>query len=345
MAFPVLPALGIVALVGLALSSTQGQEGGSSGGGGGGGAPGPGAGGGGSGGGGTDLMTCAQAFEALPDMAAPGGGPSIKSLVLAAMASPGLTQTQYEQLAQALDTGAAAASTAPQLRQAFSVAAKCIRDRAAAVKAGTGGGPLPDAMSCDAAFAGLPEPFKTQIAALKLTSSPAEVEPIAKSLDAMSAISPEPLKTTFAVAAKCLRAGAPGTPGTGGGVMKDEAGNLSRVGGLPPRAGIASNPAFQWIHVVQPGQNASVITQRYFGSAPTARVNELIKNNPTEQGGRNLGPIRSDWAPGTPGQTPGVLNWTSLIAGDRLRVPKSWDAWVDEQGNVRTNATPFPSGG
>jgi hypothetical protein len=302
-----------------------------------------GGGGGGTGAGGLDLMTCAQAFDAIPDIPSAGvGTPSLKQVVLAAVASPALTTAEAEMLAVQLEKLGAIAPDA-QTRNAMHVAAQCLREHAIEVGKGSGSGPLPDAMSCDAAFGALPEPYKSQIIAAR-NAGTATAKAFADNLDALAALVTDPsTKTAMQVGAKCLRAGGGSATGAPG-LFRDEFGNYSRAGGLPPRAGVASNPVFQWEHTVIAGDNASRIAAAYFGSGATrARVDELINHNPREVNGRNLGPIRSDWPPGTPGQTPGVLNWTSLIAGDRLSIPKSWNAWIDETAKTKHDATPWPA--
>lgn len=333
----------LVALVvaGLASSSSSGSStssgtGGPTGGGGGG--------GGGTGTGGLDLVTCAQAFEMIPnDPKDPTTGKGLKDVVLAAVASPTLTTAQAATIAAGLRKLALAAPDA-KTNNALNVAATCVEEHAKEVASGTAGsGPLPDAMSCDAAFGSLSPDLQAQVVAAR-TAGASVAKTFADTLDATAALTSDAsMKTALQVAAKCLRSGGGSATGEPG-LFKDEAGNYSRAGGLPPRKGVASNPAFQWKHAVVAGDNASLITARYFGSGATrARVDELINNNPTESNGRNLGPIRSDWAAGTPGQTPGVLNWTTLIAGDLLRIPKSWNAWIDETAVTKRDPTPWPT--
>lgn len=342
-------AIGVGALVALvvaglaASSSSSGSSsagtgtGGPSGGGGGG--------GGGTGTGGLDLVTCAQAFDMIPnDPKDPATGKGLKDVVLAAVASPTLTTAQAATIAAGLRKLALAAPDA-KTNNALNVAATCVEEHAKEVASGSAGAgkTLPDAMSCDAAFGSLSPDLQAQIMAAR-TAGAAVAKTFADTLDATAALTSDPsTKTALQVAAKCLRAGGGSATGEPG-LFKDESGNYSRAGGLPPRKGVASNPLFQWKHAVVAGDNASLITARYFGSGATrARVDELINNNPTESNGRNLGPIRSDWAPGTPGQTPGVLNWTTLIAGDLLRIPKSWNAWIDETAVTKNDPTPWPT--
>lgn len=298
-----------------------------------------GGGGGGTGAGGLDLVSCAQAFNLIPDTP---GAPSLKQVVLAAVASPSLSKSDAEILAGQLEKLSLAAPNA-QLKNAMAVAAQCVREHANEVASGSASGPLPDAMSCDAAFSSLPEPTKSMVVAAR-TAGTAAAAAAASQLDALAALATDAsIKTALQVAAKCLRAGGGSATGAPG-LFRDGDGNFSRAGGLPPRAGVASNPVFQWEHVVIAGDNASKIAAAYFGSGATrARVDELINLNDHEVNGRYLGPIRSDWAAGTPGQTPGVLNWTSLIAGDRLRIPKSWNAWIDETGKTRRDPQPWPT--
>ncbi len=327
--------VGLMASSSSSSSSTTPSTGGPTGGNGGG--------GGGTGAGGLDLVTCSQAFDAIPnDPKDPTTGKGLRDTVLAAVASPTLSGAQAETIASGLQKLALIAPDAKTVN-ALNVAAQCVREHAKEVAAGGGGSSLPDAMSCDAAFGSLPPDVQAQIVAAR-NAGTAIAKTFADTLDAMAALATDPAtKTALGVAAKCLRSGGGSATGDPG-LFRDEAGNYSRAGGLPPRKGVASNPLFQWKHAVVAGDNASVITARYFGSGATrARVDELINNNPTESNGRNLGPIRSDWAPGTPGQTPGVLNWTTLIAGDVLRIPKSWNAWIDETAITKRDPTPYPT--
>lgn len=306
---------------------------------------GDGGGGGGTGAGGLDLVTCSQAFDAIPNDPKDASGKGLKDVVLAAVASPTLTTAQAETIASGLQKLALIAPDAKTVN-ALNVAAQCVREHAKEVASGGGSGSsLPDAMSCDAAFGSLPADVQAQIIAAR-NAGTAVAKTFADTLDAMAALATDPsTKTALGVAAKCLRSGGGSATGEPG-LFRDEAGNYSRAGGLPPRKGVASNPLFQWKHVVVAGDNASAITAAYFGSAGAtrARVDELINNNPRDAAtGRNLGPIRSDWPSGTPGQTPGVLNWTSLIAGDVLRIPKSWNQWIDETAITRRDTTPYPT--
>lgn len=134
---------------------------------------------------------------------------------------------------------------------------------------------------------------------------------------------------------------APGVP-SGEKAIVDEYGIPASWDGGPPQKGYASNPAMQWLHVVREGQGAIAIAQKYFGksgSLANTKFVELIQANPKEHSsGRYLG---SKGDPGNPWSS--GYNWLYAIApGDRLLLPKSWNAWVDQDGWPRGDVTPWP---
>lgn len=86
------------------------------------------------------------------------------------------------------------------------------------------------------------------------------------------------------------------------------------------RAGMASNPAFVWARTVEPGDTAGSTAELITGD-PTRFV-ELLVANP-------------DIA--TKGQT-GVLP-----EGTMLRVPLSWNPFIDEIGNRNDPPRAFPT--
>lgn len=291
-----------------------------------------------------DLLECAKAFDALP--------PSIRTMVLSAMDNPALSSSQLEGVAKALDDGAAA-TTDPTMKDAFRVAAKCVRDKAA-IQPGAPGTDLKlDEIPCDVAFNALPTETQDAIKAARAGGNSAQITTLADGLDALAALTTDStVKMRLQVAAKCLRVGqgtAVASPTGGdspvGQQYIDENGvSSTTIKGGSPRKGHRSNPNFQWVHVVEDGENASRIVEYAYGvdGATTARIEAFINNNAKDQNGRNLGPLRRDWAPGTPGQTPGVLNFTSLRTGDRLRWPKSFDTQIDEQGWTKGDPSPWP---
>lgn len=104
------------------------------------------------------------------------------------------------------------------------------------------------------------------------------------------------------------------------------------------RAGCRSSSDTQWWSVpAKAGQSAWSITQDYTGSGN--RYAELIAANPEKK------------TVGTPGKT--GYNFASLKVGERLRIPKAWNVYVDEQGNADgkgkiwpvCEGAPAPSGG
>lgn len=145
----------------------------------------------------------------------------------------------------------------------------------------------------------------------------------------------------------------------GGGCAKptyDGSGKKStRDGGDCARAGIASNPNYQWTYLVQQGDSPTRITKHFLGtdnkkpvnpssSAQTAYV-ELMDENP-QQGvnwakdkfpGKDATFARNNpWTTG--------YNFKQLQPGDVLMLPKAWNAYIDEQGNARGELSPFPTG-
>ena len=109
------------------------------------------------------------------------------------------------------------------------------------------------------------------------------------------------------------------------------------------KAGVASNPSFQWQYIVQEGDSPTRITKRYLGtdnreavnpssSARTAYV-ELIDENP-DQG--TVGDRNNPWTSG--------FNFYRFNAGDVINLPRAWNAYIDEQGNPRGQLSPFPLG-
>lgn len=118
----------------------------------------------------------------------------------------------------------------------------------------------------------------------------------------------------------------------------------TRDGSDCAKAGVASNPDFQWQYQVKEGDSPTRITKKYLGtdnrkavdptsSARTAYV-ELIDQNPDNG---TVGDRNNPWSSG--------FNFASLRPGDVLNIPKAWNAYIDEQGNPRGAVTPFPTGG
>jgi hypothetical protein len=94
-----------------------------------------------------------------------------------------------------------------------------------------------------------------------------------------------------------------------------------------PRAGCRSSSDYQWWSVpAKAGESAWSITTDYTGSG--GRYVELIEANPEKQ------------TVGTKGST--GYNFASFKIGERLRIPKAWNVYVDEQGNADGKGTIWP---
>lgn len=209
-------------------------------------------------------------------------------------------------------------------------------------------------LSCDAAMAKLGEmdasPTGFAATAKSLLSQPKSaatstaLRNLATTLEAAAA-SPavsDQQHDVLMVVATCLRAqaGDASAPTSTAKVIKDANGTPSSMDGGPPVAGVASNPNFQWLHSVQAGQSPAAIAALYFGpTAPPQRWVELIQANPIEYySGRTLGSKGDPANPVTSG-----YNFASLMPGDTLRVPKTWNRWIDQEGTRRGNPLPFPN--
>lgn len=293
------------------------------------------------------LDACASAIADLPDTPGIAGAPSIKTMVQSTMLSTALTPAQLEVVAVQLDRLADATSEL-KLKNAAQVAAACVRAKAKAGGGGTtggGGGTVAD-LSCEQAIKMLSPELQAQILTARTLATPAVLAAMATQLEGLAALASDvpdasgtSPKQRLLLSSKCLTAGS--TPGAD----KTKPGDPT---------GIASGPDKQWFQTVFAGDNASKMTADVFGpSAPVSRVEELINaNNPNDTNGMNLGPVSRTWAPGTPGQTNGVLNWSRLpgrlpgatSGGAHLVIPKSWNAWIDTTGHNRGQATPFPKG-
>lgn len=92
--------------------------------------------------------------------------------------------------------------------------------------------------------------------------------------------------------------------------------------------GKPSNPLFQWKYVVKAGDNPSLIAKKFVGD--DRRYPELILANPGKATVGN---------PSNPYST--NYNFKSLNANERLLLPKTWNAWVDEQGYPKGTPTPW----
>lgn len=308
----------------------------------------PGGGGGGGGAGTGEALTCAQAASKLP--------PAMRDPMVAIVNGPKNAQTAEAatKLAQSFDVMAAAATTPATLRAPLEAASKCLRAFSAAVaNAGGGGVPAPSPSSCTAAVAALPPAYQTPVAMLLSAPATAATAQAAKdyaaTLDAYAVTLGGSEAGAFKQAAACLRQYAASVGGGSGGgpapapapgVLVDAFGVPVSCDGTPGTKGKATNPKFQWSHLVQSGDSAFAIAAQHFG--PTVgwdRAIELIQANPTTIGGRYLG---SKGNPASPQTT--QFNWLNPIRpGDRLRIPPPWNPWTDQLGNGAGSMTPFPA--
>lgn len=105
----------------------------------------------------------------------------------------------------------------------------------------------------------------------------------------------------------------------------DADGNLSTADGGKARKGVASNPDFQWIYRVKEGDSASAISQHIIGD--DRRYRELIDANPDK---RTVGDRNKLFE----------FNFAQLNAPEPLYVPKAWNRYIDEQGNMMGKILP-----
>lgn len=244
---------------------------------------------------------------------------------------------------------------------------------------GGGGGSMP-LLSCDQAVAALPAPMQatvaTMLSAPKTAENATAARKMATVLESTAATTaPIEYRQPLLVAAQCLRTWAdsvssggavppiaipgggggawPGPGGFGGGggatgpgdlsfpagVIIDKNGVPSSWDGGVAKPGYQSNPLFQWVYTVANGDSPWAIATLAFGpSAPIARVVELIQYNPTEVlTGRKMQTKGDPLNPNTSG-----YNFVTLLPGDVLRIPKTWNAWVDQTGKARHGAAPWP---
>jgi hypothetical protein len=199
-------------------------------------------------------------------------------------------------------------------------------------------------LSCEQAIAMLPPPLAIIVSEARRTASPGQLAEVARTLDEGAAKTTEPtIKNAMLVTAQCLREevvkktpGVPPSPIVPGAKYDDaKPPHPSNPKGGPPVLGCASNPEFQWVHVVKEGQGPAAIAAIYFGIGTVERWSELVSANPRDYySNRDLHPT------GTPGTSSHVFG--SLRPGDGLRIPKTWNRWVDQDGNPRHGPVPFP---
>jgi len=135
--------------------------------------------------------------------------------------------------------------------------------------------------------------------------------------------------------------------------LKDGSGVLSTQDGSSCASPIkASNPIFQWTYTVQSGDSPRLITKKYLGldyvhaKDPALTHSwdyaycELIDANvpPESTVGERSNPNGRVKADGT---VVPPYNFTSLMPGDVLKIPKSWNPWVSETGMPKGAAAPW----
>jgi hypothetical protein len=104
--------------------------------------------------------------------------------------------------------------------------------------------------------------------------------------------------------------------------------SVNPTGGQPEK-GIASSFDYQWCHIVRDGDTAGRIAEKIVGDRN--RYVELLAANPSKE------------RIGSP-----EVNFKTLDAGgsgrkpEMLFLPKSWNPWIDQKGNIRGQKTPFP---
>lgn len=106
-----------------------------------------------------------------------------------------------------------------------------------------------------------------------------------------------------------------------------------------PRAGVQSHPDYQWTYVVQDAtESPGSIAEKVLGPEQAWRYVELLTANPQK-------PIKGKVV--TPDPSDDELNFVSLAVGEKIVVPRSWNAWIDETGVPmgKSQVWPAPKGG
>ncbi len=91
-----------------------------------------------------------------------------------------------------------------------------------------------------------------------------------------------------------------------------------------PKKGVAVSPDVQLFYVVREGDSPAVVADR--------RYVELIEANPEVP---TVGDPLNPWSSG--------YNFARFNVGDKLKLPRAWNAFVDQLGNFAGSTTPFPS--
>lgn len=199
-------------------------------------------------------------------------------------------------------------------------------------------------------IAGLPSP------GLRETVQTAMVSPFSTA-DSLEAVANQLDFCGLSVAASEVRARAnalrAASGGTGGGPTPGTTpGTEPTITDTPPTGPkVQGDPNTQWNYTVVEGDNPSLIARKVFGSdtarAPDGRFRwvELVQYNtskPTVGNAANpygTAPSLTDLT-GTPG-----YNFATLVAGEKIKVPKSWNPWVSSDGFAKGTAEPWPTAG
>lgn len=97
-------------------------------------------------------------------------------------------------------------------------------------------------------------------------------------------------------------------------------------------AGYATHPDYQWCYVVRDGDSAGSITEMFFGADQGWRYTELLAANPKKQ-------IKGKVV--TPDGSEDELNFVSLVVGETLFLPRTWNGYIDQTGVPRAKSTPM----
>lgn len=97
-----------------------------------------------------------------------------------------------------------------------------------------------------------------------------------------------------------------------------------------PKKGVAVSPDVQLYYVVREGDSPAVVAARIVGT--DRRYVELVEANPEVP---TVGDPLNPWSTG--------YNFARFNVGDKLKLPRAWNAFVDQLGNFAGSTTPFPS--
>lgn len=102
-----------------------------------------------------------------------------------------------------------------------------------------------------------------------------------------------------------------------------------------PSAGVQSYPDHHWSYTVRSAnESAGSIAEMILGADQAWRYVELLVANPQK-------PVRGSRV--VPEGSDDELNFVSLAVGEKLRLPRSWNGWIDEVGNPRGRSEPWPA--